>query len=177
MIESGILTDEDRVLLWKGVLLEKMTKARPHTVAVMRLTRALGTVVGAHSAYVEKEEAVRLLHRNDTIPEPDAKMVRGRLEDYSDIPTTRDVPLIVEVADTSLAFDMGPKQRLHAVESVPEDWVVNVNERWVELFTQPSGPESPTGYQQRATYRAGALVPVRLDGDLVGHVPVDEIFA
>jgi hypothetical protein len=177
MIEVGILTERDRVFLWKGQLLEKMTRARPHTVTVMWLWKALEQLVAAHSCYVEKEEAVKLVRRKDTIPEPDLKVVRGRLEDYADIPTTRDVPLVVEVSDTTLRFDRGDKQRLYAVEAIPEYWVADVNGPWIEVFTQPSGPQRPIGYQVRKTYRLGDSIPVQLDGNLIGHIRVDEIFA
>ncbi len=153
-----------------------MTTERPHSLAVMRLCKALERIVTPHSCYVEQEMAVKLVSRKDTIPEPDVKVVRGRMEDYSTIPTSRDVPLVAEVSDTTLRFDRGPKQRLYAVESIPDYWAVSVNGRWIEVFTQPSGPQSPTGYQVRTTYRKGDSVPVRLDGNVVGHVPVDEIF-
>jgi Putative restriction endonuclease len=176
MIKLGILTEQDRVFLWKGQLLEKMTKERPHIVTVQRLWEALNRVVTPHACCVEKEDPMKLVNRKDTIPEPDVKVVRGRREDYADIPTSRDVPLVVEVADTTLPFDRGPKQRLYAAESIPEYWVASVNGPWIEVFTQPSGPQSPTGYQVRQTYRKGESVPVRLDGNVVGHVPVDEIF-
>jgi Uma2 family endonuclease len=176
MIKLGILTEQDRVFLWKGQLLEKMTKERPHSLAVMRLCKALERLVAAHSCYVEQEQAIQLVRRRDTIPEPDVKVVRGCMEDYTSIPTSRDVPLVVEVSDTTLRFDRGPKQRLYAVESIPEYWVADVNGRWIEVFTQPTGPQSPTGYQMRMIYRKGDSVPVRLDGNIVGHVSVDEIF-
>ena len=176
MIEVGILTEADRVFLWKGRLLEKMTKGRPHVVTILRLHEALLRIVTAHSCYVEKEESMRLVHRKDTLPEPDLKLVRGRLEDYADMPTSGDVPLVIEVSDTTLSFDMGPKQRLYAVESVAEYWVAGVTGRWIEVFTQPSGPQSPAGYQSRRTYRTGEDIPVRIDGNIVGHVSVDEIF-
>ncbi len=176
MIEAGILTEKDRVFLWKGRLLEKMTKERPHCVTVQRLQEALNRVVTAHACYVEKEDPLKLVNRHDTIPEPDVQVVRGCLEDYADIPTSCDIPLVVEVSDTTLRFDRGPKQRLYAVESIPEYWVASVNGPWIEVFSQPSGPQSPTGYQLRTTYRKGDSVPVRLDGNVVGHVPVDEIF-
>src|SRR4051812_49213299 len=141
MIEVGIITDRDRVFLWKGRLLEKMTKHRPHVLAALRLHSALGRILSAHACYVEKEEAMMLARRKDTVPEPDLKVVRGRPEDYSDTPTSRDVALVVEVSDTTLGFDMGPKQRLYAVESIPDYWVVNVNGPWIEVFTRPSGPQ------------------------------------
>jgi Uma2 family endonuclease len=177
MIEVGILTEKDRVFLWKGELFEKMTKGRPHVVAVLQLAEALRRVACAPSYYVEQEAPVRLVRRTDTLPEPDLKVVRGRPSNYADAPTTRDVPLIAEVSDSTLAFDMGPNQRLYAVESVPEYWVVSVNRRWIEVFTRPSGPQSPTGYQSRRTYRAGESIPVTLDDKLVGQVSVDEVFA
>jgi Uma2 family endonuclease len=177
MIELGILTERDRVFLWKGVLLEKMTKARPHTVTVMRLFKALDQLVAGRPYYIEKEEAVRPVRRKDTLPEPDLKVVRGRLEDYNAIPTTQDAPLIIEVSDSTLRFYQGPKQRLFAAESVPEYWVVSVTGRWIEVFTQPSGPQTPVGYQSRKTYRLGDSIPVQLDGTLLGHIPLDEVFA
>jgi Uma2 family endonuclease len=176
MIRTGILTDQDRVFLWKGQLLEKMTKERPHTVTTQRLWEALNREVAPASYYAEKEDPMRLVHRKDTIPEPDVKVVRGRRDDYADIPTSTDVLLVVEVSDTTLRFDRGPKQRLYAVESIPEYWVASVNGSWIEVFTQPSGPQSPTGYKLRTVYRKGDAVPIRLDGNVVGHVRVDEIF-
>src|SRR4051794_15151245 len=69
MIEVGIITEQDRVFLWKGRLFEKMTKARPHTTTTMRLNTAQGRVVAGHPYYVEKEEAMMLIRRTDTIPE------------------------------------------------------------------------------------------------------------
>src|SRR4051794_26882239 len=97
MGEAGILTEKDRVILWKGQLVEKMTKGRPHVVTELRLHRALTRVVPA-GWYVEHETPTVLTQRNDTLPEPDFKVVRGRMEDYPTTPTARDVPLVIEVA-------------------------------------------------------------------------------
>ena len=41
MAKAGILTKKDRVLLWKGQLVEKMTKGRPHVVTESYLDQAL----------------------------------------------------------------------------------------------------------------------------------------
>lgn len=177
MVELGIFDEQDRVFLWKGQLLERMVKHRPHVLAVLRLQKLLARLVDAHSHFVEQEAAMRLVRRKDTLPEPDLKVVRGRPGDYSDMPTTRDVPLVVEVADSSLNFDMRKKQILYAVDSVETYWVVGVEERWIAEFTGPSGPQEPTGYQSRKTYRAGESIPVQLGGIEVGHVAVDQIFA
>ncbi len=106
MIKAGILTEKHRVILWKGLIVTKMTKGRPHTVTTLRLHEALRPVV-AGVGYVEQEQPVKLRQRDDTVPEPDLKVVRGRPEDYADIPTTASVPLVIEVADSSLADDRG----------------------------------------------------------------------
>src|SRR5512135_773649 len=130
MIEVGILTPKDRVWLWKGRLVEKMTKGRPHTVAMTRLHHAL-IPLAAGTGYVEQEAPMRLLHRNDTLPEPDLKVVRGRPEDYAATPTARDVPLVIEVADSSLADDRGEVLELYAAEAIPVYWIANAVDRQI----------------------------------------------
>src|SRR3954452_23527593 len=99
-VKSGFFTEKDRVILWEGQLVEKMTKGRAHVVVTLRIADALKplvTVVGYH----EQEAPVRLTHRDDTLPEPDLKVVRGRDIDFAEEPTTDSVPLVVEVSDSS----------------------------------------------------------------------------
>jgi hypothetical protein len=175
MIEVGILTHKDRVWLWKGRLVEKMTKGRPHTVAMTRLHHALIPLV-AGTGDVEQEAPMRLLHRDDTLPEPDLKVIRGRLEDYATTPTTRDVFLVIEVADSSLADDQGEILELYAAEAIPVYWIANTVDRQIEVFTGPTGPGDTAGYAVSKIYRPGERVPVVLDGVEVGQIDVGEIF-
>lgn len=175
MIETGILTAKDRVYLWKGQLVEKMTKGRPHVVTALRLHQALTRVVPA-GWYVEYEAPTALTQRNDTIPEPDLKVVRGRMEDYLSAPTTRDVPLVVEVADSSLPDDRREVLELYGAESTPIYWVANIPDRQVEVYTRPSGPGTLAGYGVCTIFRPGDEVPVVLDGVEVGRIAVDEVF-
>jgi Uma2 family endonuclease len=177
MIEAGIITEEDRVFLWEGWLLEKMTKGRPHTLVTMRICDALRRVLTPGCGYyVEQEQPVALVRRRDTMPEPDLMVVRGRPDDYPGTPTARDVPLIVEVADSTLPFDMGKKMRRYAAESIASYWVASVSDRWIVAFDGPIGRGRPTRYASSVTYRAGGRVPVMIDGVAIGHVAVDEIF-
>jgi hypothetical protein len=177
MIEAGILTEKDRVLLWKGQLVERMTEDRPHTVAMLCLHDALRRVVPAGN-YVEPGQPMLLLRRDDTIPEPDLKVVRGRIRDYSRAPTSRDVPLVVEVDDSSLPFDRGEVLELYAAEAIPAYWIANIPDRQIEVYTQPieaAGPV-PAGYGLGTIFRPGDEVPVVLDGVAVGRITVAEIF-
>jgi hypothetical protein len=175
MAEAGILTKKDRVRLWKGQLVEKMTKGRPHVVTESQLIRVLPRVV-PDGWYVEHEAPMALTQRNDTLPEPDFKVVRGRMEDYPTTPTTRDVPLVIEVADSSLPDDRGEVLELYAAESIPVYGIVNIPDRQIEVYTEPSGPSVPAGYGVCTIFRPGDAVPVVLDGIEVGRIPVDAIF-
>ena len=70
-------------------------------------------------------------------------------------PTAADVLLLVEVADTSLAWDRGPKLALYARHGVPEVWVVDLVGRAVEVCREP-GAE---GYAERRRVTEGMATP------------------
>lgn len=72
----------------------------------------------------------------DGAPEPDLVWARGK--DYSrGRPLPADVLLLVEIADSSLAYDRGEKASMYAVAGIADYWVVNVPELCVEIFRQP----------------------------------------
>ena len=176
MIEAGVFQDE-RIFLWKGRLVENRAKLRPHTVAVMRLYDALKPLVTASGiGFAETEAPVSLIVGGASMPEPDVKVVRGRVQDYKKIPTSKDVPLIAEVADSSLAADRSEKLEQYAIESIPVYWIANVVDRRIEVYTGPTGPAEAPGYAACTIYRSGERAPVVLDGVEVGRIDIDEIF-
>ena len=65
-----------------------------------------------------------------------------------------DVYLVIEVADSSLAYDRGAKLARYAAAGVPEVWVVNLRAREVTAHAAPSGSE----YTIVRTYGAGASI-------------------
>src|SRR5262249_38327507 len=67
---------------------------------------------------------------------PDIAVVPGSVLDYDDHPTT--ATLIVEVADSTLAFDKGRKLRLYAAANIPEYWIVDLNKRRLLVFRRPN---------------------------------------
>ena len=75
---------------------------------------------------------LRLDRHNE--PQPDLMLLRPRRDRYRNShPTAADVLLLVEVADSSLAYDRGPKLALYARHGVPEVWVVDLVGRTVEV--------------------------------------------
>jgi Uma2 family endonuclease len=172
MTRGGILTDDDPVELLEGLLVCKMTKYRPHTLVTGLLRDGLSDVV-APGCYVDAQEPVTTA---DSEPEPDLLVVRGTRRDYTDRqPRPEEVPMVVEVADTTLRRDRGVKKRIYAAAGVPVYWIVNLKERQIEVYTGPTGPSLRPTYAQRQDYGPDDAVPVLIDGLEVGRVLVRDV--
>lgn len=83
--------------------------------------------------------------------------------------------LLIEVADITLDIDRYDKGRIYARAGIPVYWVVNVVDKVIEVYTQPSGPTEQPAYAQRDDYPIGTAVPVVLDGTTVGTITVAEV--
>jgi Uma2 family endonuclease len=172
MIRQAILSDDDPVELLEGFLVVKMSKNPPHSKSTGRVQARLNAVLPA-GFYTRAQEPVTL---DDGEPEPDVAAVRGNDDMYSDRhPGPADVPLVVEVADATLARDRTLKLRSYARAGVPVYWVVNLPDRQVELYSQPAPEIDPPAYRQSRTFNASEDVPVEIDGRIVGHISVADL--
>jgi Uma2 family endonuclease len=103
-------------------------------------------------ASVYKEDPLRA-EGIDSEPEPDV-MVCSHHE-IAAYGTARTKPLLViEVADSSLEYDLGEKAALYAQAGVPEYWVVNLLERVLEVFREPENGS----YRRRSSPELGSRV-------------------
>jgi Uma2 family endonuclease len=172
MIQAGILTDDDPVELLEGWLVQKMGKNPPHTFSTYQLRKALERVVPT-GWFVDSQEPVT---DETSEPEPDARVVRGEPRDYLQRhPEPRDTSLLGEVSNSSLRRDRGFKKRIYARASIAVYWIVNLVDRQVEVYTDPTGPADVPDYRQRQDYQPGQEVPVVIDGREVGRVSVAEL--
>jgi len=74
----------------------------------------------------------------DSAPEPDVVWVARH--DYSHgRPTAEDVLLIVEVAESSLRFDLGEKAEMYAEAGIEDYWVVDLRNRSIIVHRKPVG--------------------------------------
>jgi Uma2 family endonuclease len=165
----GDVLKNQRVELVDGMLVAKMTKKPPHVVAC-DLTRSAIDNILPRGWHTRGGDPVRIPRYNE--PEPDVALVRGKLRDYSDHhPGPRDVALVVEVADTSLAKDRLRARIYGGKARIPVYWIINLIDRHVEVYT---GPRS-NGYSSRIDYPRGAKIPVVIDGVVVGQIAVADI--
>jgi Uma2 family endonuclease len=87
-------------------------------------------------------------------PEPDVAVVVGSARDYANAHPTTAV-LVVEIADSTLALDRHTKASLYAAAGVPEYWIVNLVERQIEIYREPTPMDgTPFGYGYRTRVMA-----------------------
>lgn len=162
MAETGILREDDRVQLIDGEILD-MSPAGVRHSAVVGLLDELLTAAVAGEAYVRTENPLRL--GDLSVPEPDLAVVRGSARDYlRRYPTQADVFLLVEVSDSSAAFDRGEKAILYARYGIPEYWVVDLSADEVLIHTGPAetGYAAVQRYARGETWMSISLPPLRV---------------
>jgi len=152
MADAGILTEDDRVELIEGEIIEMSPTGSRHAACVERVNRLLNRLAG-EDAIVRVQSPVRL---NDfSEPQPDVTLLRPREDFYERAhPAPGDVLLVVEVADTSAAYDRGVKVSLYARSVIPEMWLVDLSREKIEVYAQPAGGS----YQQMAEAARGESV-------------------
>jgi len=172
MIEAGLLTENDRLELLEGFLIEKMTVNPPHSFTTDQIRDELMAVI--KSGYFVKSQ--QPITTDDSEPEPDVIVVQGNKRDFvKNHPGPQDIPLVVEVSDATLHQDQTWKKRIYAQTGIAIYWIVNLPDRQIEVYSQPSGPSDNPTYNQLHTYRETDEIPVILNGQEIAQLPVHEL--
>jgi Uma2 family endonuclease len=110
-------------------------------------------------------------------PEPDIAVVQGTRRQYRRSHPTSAV-LIVEVSETTLAYDRGRKGSLYARANILDYWIVNLVDHQLEVYRDPvPDPNAHYGfrYANRTDLTAPATVtPLALPG---ASIPVADLVA
>ena len=152
MGEAGIFSQDDRVELIEGEILKMSPIGSRHAASVNRLIMQLVNLLGER-AIVSAQNPILL---NDfSEPEHDIAIVKRRDDFYAQAhPTATDVLLIVEIADTSVAYDRDIKLPAYARSAVPEVWIVDLPAETVEVHVElVSGV-----YRNERSHRRGEFI-------------------
>lgn len=154
MGEAAVFAPDARLELIEGEIITRAPIGSRHAGAMIALNRAFSGAVGKR-ALVSIQNP--LIAGPRSVPQPDLALLKPRSDAYAaSHPTTEDVLLVVEVADATLAFDIGTKIPLYARAGVVEAWVVDVQERNVRVFREPSA----TGFRTSFTVAANQKLTV-----------------
>lgn len=169
MAEVGILKPDDRVELLDGDVIPMAPMSSRHAAAISKITEWLQRAF-AGRAMVRVQSPIRLDGFSE--PEPDLALVRVDASHYADAhPQPADVLLLIEVAQSSLAFDRDIKIPHYARAGIPETWLINLELQQIELFRVPA----PLGYATTTVNRRGATLAPQAFPQ--GVVNVDDLLA
>jgi Uma2 family endonuclease len=142
---------------------------RRHGAFVDNLARLLILRL-ADRAIVRVQGAVALTA--DTEPQPDLAVLRHRVVPYKEREAwAEDALLVIEVAESSLAYDRSTKMRLYAEAGIPEYWVVDCAAESIEVYRGPG----PDGYGEVGVVAGTATLALRAFPDVV--LGTTDIFA
>lgn len=162
MGEAGIFTEDDRVELIGGEIVEMPPISSPHGGGVNRLLNAFLPVQLAGQAVISVQNPLRLSTYSE--PVPDLVVLRPRDDFYATShPTPQDVLLLIEVAQTTQQYDRRVKMPLYAREGVPEVWLIDLPAHALDAYRDPS----PEGYRTVQRFRAGEQISPQALPDLV----------
>ena len=152
MGEAGILGEDERVELIEGEIVQMAPVGPRHVGSVININRLFVTRLGDR-AVVSPQNPVVIPPRSE--PQPDLLLLRQRAVSYSrELPTSQDVLLAVEVADTSVRFDRLVKARLYARAGIAEFWLCLAMDGAVEVYREPR----PDGYAGVLVHGPGDVV-------------------
>jgi Uma2 family endonuclease len=140
MMEAGVIGEDENFELIEGDLVVMAAKHVGHDRIKNALNMALARSAPA-GVFIAIECTLQLA--KDILVEPDIAVVSQSVY-ASDKkcfarPRPEDVPLLIEIAASSLAYDRGVKVRLYARHGIREFWVIDANERITWVHTSPSG--------------------------------------
>jgi Uma2 family endonuclease len=168
IIEAGLLSDTDRVELLDGEILRMAQIGDPHAFCVDFLAAWFVRHAGDR-AWVSSQQPLQLSDAD--LPQPDVVLLAGPGERYRNARRTAgDALLVIEVADSTLAFDTRVKAPRYARFGVVELWVIDLPGRRVLQFDRPGA----RGYARTRTVEPPARVAPAALPDLA--LPLDALF-
>ena len=132
MAATGIISDGDRVELIEGEIVEMAALGPQHAACVDRLTQRLPFLVQGR-AIVRVQNPIQLGEHSQ--PQPDVTLLQPRDDFYAGgHPEPEDVLLLIEVSESSLAYDRDVKLPLYAAAGIAEVWLVALLPQVVEVY-------------------------------------------
>ena len=157
MAEAGVFGPESRLELIEGEIIAMAPIGSRHAGAVKSLIILFAPITPAR-VIISVQDPAALGERS--MPQPDVALLKPRTDRYArSHPTPNDILLVIEVADTSLQYDLGTKVPLYARYGIIETWVFDTEERSVRVHRDPSS----TGYRTTFTVAGdGEVAPLAL---------------
>jgi Uma2 family endonuclease len=130
-------TTASKLELINGELIDRMGKKHPHVLwqhlIFAWLVATFGTDYARSESPIDVSAPDNLLNE----PEPDLAVTSKSIREYAANPPPEDLRLVIEVADSTLSFDLQQKARLYARAGIVEYWVVDIKNDSVYVHRAP----------------------------------------
>ncbi|RJP32145.1 MAG: Uma2 family endonuclease [Candidatus Omnitrophota bacterium] len=137
MGRDNILHEDDRVELIEGEIIQMTPIGNPHHSCVNRLNELFSKQLRSEEAIVSIQNPIQL--DDESQSQPDVALLKPRADYYLERkPGHQDILLLIEVADTSLEYDRNEKIPLYARNGIVEVWLVNLIDRALEVYRNPT---------------------------------------
>lgn len=164
--EMGFLGEDDRVELIDGEIIEMSPVGKAHNACINRNTRTLVQRLGER-AIVSIQNSVNILENE---PLPDIAILTPNPTYYADrLATPEDILLIIEIADSSLAYDQELKAPKYARAGIQELWIVDLNDDMIWVYRT----RSDKGYLDIKAYQRGETLTLLAFPDV--SITINEI--
>lgn len=167
MISTGVISEDDRIELLNGEIIEMSAVSPSHAAGVKRAARLFNRRV-SHDIIVSVQDPIQLDDFSE--PQPDVALLRPRADLYKQShPKPADILLVVEVAESAVVRDRILKAPAYVRALIAELWIVDLQQDLIEVYLSPASG----AYQaQRQAGRGETLVPQLLP---TLNVPADEM--
>jgi Uma2 family endonuclease len=149
--EDGAFPPDARLELIRGEVVEMSPIGDPHALCVMWLCDLFSDL--RPKGIVSSQGPLRLPLRQ-SVPQPDIVVFQRRPDFKARPPRAKDVLFLVEVSDSTLAYDRDVKMPLYADAGIPEAWLADLKSETIFVHRRPS----PEGYQEVRACRRGETI-------------------
>ncbi len=134
MFEVGILTEQDKVELINGEIIEMSLSGSLHAAVIDRINFLLQKL--RDRVIIRVQNPINLSQYS--MPEPDISVLKLKDDFYSrSHPAAADIYLLIEVSDSSYPYDKQVKLPAYAQAGIPEYWIVNLEKKEIEAYHTP----------------------------------------
>jgi Uma2 family endonuclease len=186
MLEAGILTEDNRVELIDGEIVEMTPVGGRHVRSVNRLNKILAPAAARAGLLVSIQNPLVLDDYRE--PEPDVALILDELETDggsegeetedrdadagadAEVPSASEALLVIEVSESSLSWDKNVKIPRYARAAIPEAWVLDLASGVLEVYTEPEPSGAQAHYREVKTLQGEEELSVGALGDLGARV-------
>ncbi len=152
MSEAGVFSEDDRVELIEGEIIQMAAIGTRHASCVNRLARRFSLIPEDFATFAI-QNPIQLTERTE--PQPDVVLLEPRADYYATAhPIPSEVLLLVEVSDSTIDFDRDVKVPNYARSGIPEVWLWDLEANCLEVYREPTA----NGYTSIQRFERGEIV-------------------